>query len=153
MGSDKSNPGTRLARYGRAGPSQGQNLAFGMANSGIDVIMQLIIDDGASTRPSRQVIFNSNYKLTGIATCAHKSRTMMASILYTDTYTINAEGQKRLTKVMSQNPTPLIQKITAGKEMAPIVRGEISALDKSIYYWQNKLRTDPSTLLPHLEAL
>jgi len=78
---------------------------------------------------------------------------MMASILYTDTYTINAEGQKRLTKVMSQNPTPLIQKITAGKEMAPIVRGEISALDKSIYYWQNKLRTDPSTLLPHLEAL
>jgi uncharacterized protein YkwD len=89
MGSDKSNPGTRLARYGVAGVSQGQNLAFGSANNGLDIIMQLIIDDGARSRPSRSVIFNPAYKLTGIATCAHKSRTMMASILYTDTYAIN----------------------------------------------------------------
>ena len=39
MGSDGSNPGTRIARYGKAGPSQGQNLAYGSATDGLDIVM------------------------------------------------------------------------------------------------------------------
>lgn len=42
-----------MARYGAAGPSQGQNLAYGASQSGLDVVMQLIIDDGAPLRTSR----------------------------------------------------------------------------------------------------
>ena len=55
--------------------------------------MQLLIDDGAPQRTSRQVIFNQNYRLTGIATCAHKTRTMMTSALYTDYYQLNQAGK------------------------------------------------------------
>ena len=102
LGSDGSNPGTRIARYGTAGPSQGQNLAYGSIQTGQDIIMQLIIDDGAPLRTSRQVIFNPNYKLTGVATCAHRTRTMMASALYVDRYMVNELGRSEVAKLEAQ---------------------------------------------------
>ena len=104
LGSDGSNPGTRINRYGSTGRAQGQNLAYGSASTGLDIIMQLLIDDGAPGRTSRRVIFNPNYKLTAIATCAHSTRTMMTSALYTDYYQLNAKGRKRVVALLSQNP-------------------------------------------------
>ena len=111
LGSDGSNPGTRIARYGRAGPSQGQNLAYGVANQGLDVVMQLIIDDGVASRTSRQVLFQPAYKLTSIATCAHQSRTMMASILYTDSFDVNTKGKERIEKLKGQNTVLADEKV------------------------------------------
>jgi len=152
MGSDGSNPGTRMARYGQAGASQGQNLAYGVAQSGMDVVMQLIIDDGVTSRTSRQVLFQPAYKMTGIATCAHKSRTMMASVLYTDKYAINAAGKERIAKLEGQNGRPSVKPVTK-TQLSPIVRGQNVELDRAIYFWQNKLRTDPSQFIPVLTAM
>jgi len=96
LGSDGSNPAVRIARYGTSGPSQGQNLAYGSSQNALDIIIQLIIDDGAPTRTSRMVMLNPTYKLTGVSTCAHKTRTMMTSILYTDYYQLNQAGDAKL---------------------------------------------------------
>lgn len=114
--------------------------------------MQLIIDDGAPLRTSRQVIFNPSYRLTGIATCAHKSRTMMASLLYTDYYQLNEVGKQKVAKILNQNPTPIRTgpKHVPGTDLRPLVRGVDPTLDRAIYYWQNKLRTDPKDFLNEL---
>ena len=120
-----------MARYGRAGPSQGQNLAYGSLQSGLDIVLQLIIDDGAKARTSRQVIFNPNYQLTGIATCAHSTRTMMASALYADSYDLNTKGKDRINALV-----PKIEaEIVPGMEIKPIVRSGTPSLDRAIYYW------------------
>ena len=153
LGSDGSNPGTRMARYGTAGASQGQNLAYGSVQTGLDIVLQLIIDDGAKARTSRQVIFNPNYKLTGIATCAHKTRTMMASALYANSYDINVKGKERLETLRTQSQGPIngdSEPIAPGTYIKPIVRANPPHLDRAIYYWQNKLRTDPKQLIKPL---
>lgn len=86
--------------------------------------MQLIIDDGAVMRTSRQVIFNPYYTLTGIATCVHKTRTMMTSILYTDYYKLNGKGKERVADLVKQRPiNPKVQILLEGMKQSPIVSG------------------------------
>jgi len=154
LGSDGSNPGTRIARYGTAGPSQGQNLAYGSSNTGIDIVLQLIIDDGAPLRTSRQVIFNPNYRLTGISSCAHQTRTMMASLLYTDFYQVNQIGMQKISELAGNNPMPVVKPVhVPGAQLRPLVRGQDAELDRAVYHWQNKLRTDPDELISALKEL
>lgn len=108
--------------------------------------MQLIIDDGAPMRTSRQVIFNPNYRLTGISSCAHQTRTMMASLLYTDYYKLNSTGLQKVDDRVSSNIQPAVAKpsFIPGGQLRPLVRGKNAELDRAVYYWQNKLRTDPT---------
>lgn len=135
-----------MAKYGTSGPSQGQNLAYGSSQNALDVIMQLLVDDGAPRRTSRHVMLNRAYSLTGIATCAHKTRTMMTSILYTDYFQLNEVGKAKVQMLLSKNPTPRAQgpRHVPGLELRPIVQGSNANLDRAIYYWQNKMRTDPA---------
>jgi len=152
LGSDESNPATRMARYGTSGPSQGQNLAYGSSHKALDIILQLLIDDGAPSRTSRLVMLNPTYELTGVASCAHKTRTMMTSILYTDYFSLNNEGKNKISMMLQSNPPvlPSGPEIIPSTQVRPLVRGVDAALDKAIYYWQNKLRTDPSELIESL---
>jgi len=63
--------------------------------------MQLIIDDGSKKRTSRHVMLNPAYTMTGIATCAHKTRTMMTSILYTNYFQLNIVGKAKVMALLS----------------------------------------------------
>lgn len=89
IGSDGSTPPDRIARYGKAGFYQGQNLTYGSPQHGYDIVAQLLIDDGVPSRTSRQIVFNPNWTLTGLATCAHSTRTIMTSIVYARTFEMN----------------------------------------------------------------
>jgi len=82
LGAKGSTPATRLAMYGDAGSALGENLAYGGTQSGKEIIMQLLIDDGVTNRTSRKLLFDPRWKYTGIATCAHSTRTMMSAIVY-----------------------------------------------------------------------
>lgn len=82
LGSKGSTPATRVARYGDAGSALGENLAYGGTQSGLEIILQLLIDDGVTSRTSRKLLFDPRWKYTGISTCAHATRTMMTSIVY-----------------------------------------------------------------------
>lgn len=119
--------------------------------TGLDIVLQLIIDDGAKARTSRQVIFNPKYKMTAIATCAHKSRTMMASALYADSYDVSKKGEDRIAALVDQNRGPATEEpVVPGMYIKPMVRANPPHLDRAIYYWQNKLRTDPKQLIKPL---
>jgi len=82
LGSKGQTPATRVALYGDAGSALGENLAYGGTQSGFEIVMQLLIDDGVTSRTSRRLLFDPRWNYTGIATCAHSTRTMMTSVVY-----------------------------------------------------------------------
>lgn len=62
-----------IIRYGKWENIVGENISYGM-KSGIDVVMQLVVDDGVSNRGHRLNIFNPNYFVCGIGASAHSQQ-------------------------------------------------------------------------------
>lgn len=80
-GSDSSTPGTRISRY-TTWNSWGENIAYSNVENGYDVILQLIIDDGVSTRGHRDNIMNADFTHVGVSCGCHSTYTEMCCIAY-----------------------------------------------------------------------
>ena len=72
-GSDGSSMTDRMDRYGKWQSKCGENCSFGCATAE-DIICQLIVDDGLSSRGHRNNIFSSDFGVTGVAYAPHKSQ-------------------------------------------------------------------------------
>lgn len=62
--------GQRIERYGSWETTIGENIAFGNKN-GREIVLQLMIDDGVSSRGHRKNIFSEAFKVVGIASHLH----------------------------------------------------------------------------------
>jgi hypothetical protein len=87
-GSDGSSMGQRINRYGKWEGSAGENISYGH-NIGRDIVVQLIIDDGVSSRGHRNNILNEKFKYTGAAIGNHSGYTHMCVIDYANEYVDN----------------------------------------------------------------
>ena len=66
----------RLAKFGRFEKRMGENLSYGKT-TGVDVIMQLFIDDGVPDRGHRDNLMNDQFRVVGSYSGSHKKfRTM-----------------------------------------------------------------------------
>jgi hypothetical protein len=87
-GSDGSSMGQRIDRYGKWGGGAGENISYGY-NLGRDIVIQLLIDDGVSSRGHRNNILNGKFKYAGAAIGNHSEYTFMCVIDYANEYVSN----------------------------------------------------------------
>ena len=69
-GSDGSSPFDRMNRYGKWATTAGENAAYG-ASDARGIVIQLIVDDGVSSRGHRANIFNEAFKAVGVGVGPH----------------------------------------------------------------------------------
>lgn len=70
-GTDGSTPWTRVAKYGTWKVTAAENMGTGY-NNGLDIVRQLLIDDGEPDRGHRKNILNPTLKFVGVAVRPHK---------------------------------------------------------------------------------
>jgi uncharacterized protein YkwD len=80
-GLDGSSPFDRLARYTEMEATAGESISYGQ-HEPIDVILQLAIDDGVSTRGHRNNLFNAAFVKAGVFSGDHKAYGKSTVILY-----------------------------------------------------------------------
>lgn len=90
-GTDGSMCDQRLARFGRATGSVGENLSYGKYTARQRVLTWLI-DDGFASRGHRLGIFSRDYKLAGLACGDHAQRTSMCVVTFATGFAEKAAG-------------------------------------------------------------
>ena len=84
-GVDGSTPFTRIEKCGTY-KTAGENISYG-AMSGRDIVVQLLIDDGVSSRGHRKNIMNKDFSSTGVGyTKKHKAYGSVCVITYAGGY-------------------------------------------------------------------
>lgn len=84
-GSDGSNPGQRMSRYGIWNATWGENLSYGRMGAR-EVVLALIIDDGLPGRKHRKNIFNPRFNHAGAAYGPHARYGSVCSIDFAGAY-------------------------------------------------------------------
>lgn len=70
QGSDRSWPADRVNRHGRWQRTVGENIAYG-PDSGREIVVQLIVDDGVPDRGHRVNIYSEDFGVVGVALGSH----------------------------------------------------------------------------------
>jgi len=75
-----------MNRYGRWSGSCAENISYGVGD-GRGIVIQLLIDDGTSSRGHRKNILNSSYGVVGVAVGAHAKYGQMCVMDFAQSYT------------------------------------------------------------------
>lgn len=167
-GSDGSSMTTRIERYGEWSGQIGENIEFGSFDPD-EVVINLLIDDGNMNRGHRKNIFNTNFKVTGVAAQEHKEMEVCVVIDYATEFIQKGESATKgdvsptLKGLLNKSPYDS-SPINKGYDTSP-TKGTVTSfspqnqarfdperLAKGVFEAQNKLRRDPASFIPLLEA-
>jgi hypothetical protein len=113
-GSDGSRPHQRIEKYVDASMT-GENLAYSDAETGVDMVLQLIVDDGVPDRGHRTNILDGDFTHVGVSCGCHSYYTEMCCFAYGKDV-----KEKRTTKA---NVAPQLRQC---KAYTPSTRGDTS---------------------------
>jgi len=99
---------TRVERFGDWGGTIGENCSYGEGDA-LQMVMQLFIDDGVSSRGHRKNIMNPAFKTCGAAVGPHAGYKQMSVQDFAGTFT----GKGQAPKVESNNYQPQQNKMKA----------------------------------------
>eukprot|EP01103_Thecamoeba_quadrilineata_P004105 TRINITY_DN13829_c0_g1_i1.p1 TRINITY_DN13829_c0_g1~~TRINITY_DN13829_c0_g1_i1.p1 ORF type:complete len:299 (+),score=40.36 TRINITY_DN13829_c0_g1_i1:59-955(+) len=85
VGSDLSTPITRVRRYGQCGPALFESEVLSRLDP-LQIVVQLLVDDGNLTRSNRDKMFNSQVTVCGVATGGHPKELSMCVVVFSDRY-------------------------------------------------------------------
>ena len=100
QGSDRSDPASRIGRYGMWTGAWGENISYGKT-SARDIILALIIDDGIAGRKHRKNIFNPKFNFAGAAFGPHARYRSVCSIDFAGGYM--ERGREVANQVVARN--------------------------------------------------
>ncbi|MEG5052769.1 MULTISPECIES: CAP domain-containing protein [unclassified Microcoleus] len=101
-GTDGSDPTQRVDRYGQG--YAGENIDFG-ASSGREIVIDLLVDDGVSSRGHRENILKPSYRFAGVSVGPHAQYGTMAVIDFADQY--KEASAPPTTPVPTPTPPPV----------------------------------------------
>lgn len=104
-GSDRSDPATRMNRYGTWSGHWGENISYGKSTAR-DIVLALIIDDGLPNRKHRQNIFSSDFNFAGAAVGPHARYGTTCSIDFAGGYAERTEETGALFARNERLPQP-----------------------------------------------
>ncbi len=81
-GRDRSTPASRISRYGRWFGLVSENIQYGRAATGRDVIADLLIDDGVADRGHRRNALDPNVRVAGVSCGRHATYEQMCVIVH-----------------------------------------------------------------------
>jgi len=84
-GKDGSDLEKRLQQVGFAGNAVAENISY-RVDTALEVVLNMIIDDGIKSRSHRKNIFSPTFKLFGIACGAAKDKTTLCVAEFADTF-------------------------------------------------------------------
>jgi uncharacterized protein YkwD len=85
-GRDRSSPASRVNRYGRWYGTVSENIQYGRAASGHEVVADLVIDDGVDDRGHRINILDPLIRVAGVACGPHATYGQMCVIVHAADY-------------------------------------------------------------------
>ncbi|MGI9115670.1 MAG: CAP domain-containing protein [Chthoniobacterales bacterium] len=107
-GHGRSNPGSRISRYGAWQRGWAENIAYGQ-HSAREIVLALIIDDGVPSRAHRRNVFNSTYAVAGAAYGPHARFGSVCGIDFAGGYFESgvASAQRQSASAVQPNARPV----------------------------------------------
>ncbi|KAM3127860.1 hypothetical protein pb186bvf_020050 [Paramecium bursaria] len=141
-GTDGSTMDARISRYGEWSGHVGENISYG-EDTGEDVVIQLIIDDGVASRGHRKNCFSPNFNLVGIADGPHKKYKTLAVFDFAGEFEENGTANQT-----QQAQSPNQQKEAPKEKGGPL---DFKDVAQQAFDYLNLIRQNPKAAIPKLE--
>jgi uncharacterized protein YkwD len=146
-GGDGSSPDVRAKRYGK-GPLIGENIAYGF-ETGRDIVVQLLIDDGVPSRGHRENIMNGSFNCAGVSIGPHQVYRYMCPTVFAGSY-VTANNERERKESEAQMAALFARRLDPGGAHWDIPLLDtaggldyLSGMEKDVVLEINKLRSDP----------
>ena len=107
----------RLKKYGKIVTCYGENLSY-HCETAMDVLLQLLVDDGVPNRGHRENLFNPDFRCCGVFSGPHKDFDTMAVIDYAAAF-VKAGEEDPIERQMDE----FLKEEVEFENMPPDIRG------------------------------
>lgn len=114
-GKDESRMGDRISAQGKWTGKIGEIIGV-QPDSGLNFVLQWVIDDGVKTRGDRKSILSGDFTRMGVAVCAHKTYQTVAVVVFAEAFA--GEGEELPESEVKENPD-LISSLPDGLDKLP----------------------------------